>query len=121
MLLGLFIQRTDIGFVCFYLGMSRRTVRLELMGTVCGFKCPHTALGNFFQFMSTLHAHIILLGLPDFAVRCSKHGVDRRGSYRMGELGGCFLFHFLKVQFYRHLAILAHNTLFAFDGFLRDF
>ena len=53
---------------------------------------------------------------PDFAVRCSKHGVDRRGSYRMGLEGALST---LKVQFYRHLAILAHNTLFAFDGFLR--
>ena len=68
---------------------------------MCGIECPHTALGNLFQLMSTLNAHVVLLGISDLSVSRGKHRIKGSIRQRVGELGGrLFLIYFFKVEFY---------------------
>ena len=120
--LGLLIQGFEIGFICRRFCVSCVAIGFELVRAMCGVNHPHTTLGSFLYPVSTFYADVILLGLSDFSVSCSQSGIDGSRRRRMGELGRRLLFiHFLKVQACRYLALGIYDTLFAFDGFLRDF
>lgn len=85
-LLRLLVQGFQIGFICHRFCVSCVAIGLELVGAMCGIHHPHTALGNFLDFVSTFHSDIIFLGLSDFSVSCSQSGIDRSRRRRMGKL-----------------------------------
>ena len=62
------IQRTEVGAVCLDLGPVRVAVWLLLMGAV-GVLCKaHGALRRLLDAVGALHAHIVLLMLPNLTV-----------------------------------------------------
>ncbi len=65
---GLFLQITEIGAVQPTFRFGRFPVRFHLMGTVGAPASAGRKLGGFFAFMRGLHAHVVILGLPDFPV-----------------------------------------------------
>ena len=60
--------------------------------------------GSFFAFVRGLHAHVFILGLPDFPVKLHQSGVSGCVPDGVCELGRLFLIHFLKFQTRRDLA-----------------
>ena len=69
LLLRLLLQRVEVGAVGASFCAVCIAVRLELMGTMCGFHRANGLLGSFFQLMCAFHADIIILAFPDFPVR----------------------------------------------------
>ena len=122
MVLGFLVQSLKIRLICLSLSMCCAAIWLQLMGSVCGFKCPHTAFSYFFDFVCALNAYIIVLGFSDFAMCSGKHGVDRHNLYFVRHFGGrLFLINLLKIKACRYFAIRINDTLLFLDGFLRDF
>ena len=90
LVLCLFIQRLDVGFIRLDLGAFGGTVGLELVGAVGAAPQPVAALGGFLQLVGALQTDVILLILPQFTVDGGKHRLTGRGFYGMGELRGLF-------------------------------
>ncbi|MPM72005.1 hypothetical protein SDC9_118978 [bioreactor metagenome] len=65
---GLFLQIAEIGAVQPTFRFGRFPVRFRLVGTVGAPSGADRKLGSFLAFMRGLHAHVIILGLPDFSV-----------------------------------------------------
>ena len=121
-MLGFLIQSIQVCLVRFRFGIGCITIRFELMGTMCRLNGPHTALGSFFQFVRTFHAHIIVFRFTNFSVSGSYNGIQRRSNSSMGKFGRRFLFiNLLEIEPCGDFAIGVDDTLFFLDGFLRDF
>ena len=81
-----------------------------------------TRFGSFLAFMRGLHAHVFILGLPDFPVELHQSGVSGRVPDGVGELGRLSLVRFLKFQARRDLAGgRVNGALPCKNGLFRDF
>lgn len=88
MVLRRFIQRTEVGAVCLDLGPVCAAVGLLLVGAV-GVLCKaHGALRRLLHAVGALHAHIVLLMLPNLTVYGGQGRRSGRVTHRMGQLGG---------------------------------
>ena len=120
MVLCRFVQRTEVGAVCLGLGPVRAAVGLLLMGAV-GVLCKsHGALRRLLHAVGTLHAHIVLLMLPNLPVDGGQRRLTGRVPQSVGELGGrALLVHLLKGKARRYPAGLrVYRVLLPLYGFL---
>ena len=119
-----FVQRTEVGAVCLGLGAVCAAVGLLLVGAVGVLGKSHGALRRLLHAVGALHAHIVLLMLPNLTVYGGQGRRSGRVTHRMGQLGGrALLVHLLKGKARRHPAGLrvyrALLPLYGFLGYLR--
>ena len=124
MVLCRFVQRTEVGAVCLDLGPVRVAVWLLLvraMGVLCK---AHGALRRLLHAVGALHAHIVLLMLPNLTVYGGQGRRSGHVTHRMGQLGGrAFFVHLLKGKARCDRAGFRVNDallfLYGFLGYLR--
>ena len=124
MVLRRFVQRTEVGAVCLDLGPVHVAVWLLLVRAV-GVLCKaHGALRRLLDTVGALHAHIVLLVLPNLTVYGGQGRRSGRVTHRMGQLGGrSLLIHLLKGKSRCDRAGFRVNDallfLYGFLGYLR--
>ena len=124
MVLRRLIQCAEVGAVCLGLGAVCAAVGLLLVGAV-GVLCKaHGALRRLLHAVGALHAHIVLLMLPNLPVDGGQRRRTGRVPQGVGQLGGrAFFVHLIKGKARRYPAGLrvyrALLPLYGFLGYLR--
>src|SRR5699024_9925799 len=74
----LLIQGVHVGLFQPPLRLGRLAVGFQLMAAVALLHQMYAGLHRFLGLVGTLHAHIVLFGLPDFLVDFPRHSVGGR-------------------------------------------
>ena len=119
-----FVQRTEVGALCLGLGAVCAAVGLLLVGAVGVLGKSHGALRRLLHAVGALHAHIVLLMLPNLPVDGGQGRRTGRVTQGVGELGGrSFLVYLIKGKACCDRAGFRVNDallfLYGFLGYLR--
>ena len=93
--LGILPQRFVVQgiHICLFqlaLGLSGLAVGLQLVGAIALPDQTRPGLHHFLGLVGALHAHVIVLGLPNLLMEFARHRIGRGIPQGMGELGGWF-------------------------------